>query len=399
LVVVRQAQSPRAIRPYRAVDSGARAEEDSSDGCRRASSDTQQQDVEGQQVALACAPEGGQHLGLLLLWNVDEGTLGHSGVSSIHGCGPTSYVSEGAPRCANLLWTDLVEALWQRIRTTLQEINLNSIVVRAMENLEALDRDRNQWQRTAQAVLAIHQNHQDVVEVAMRRDMDRNQAGIVHRVLTEMAVCTCPHTGGRIVSDTDLDSLGADINALIDSANQSDAIRHELAEARIILSPSGDVRTDRDFSRKVAEPYGRGFFSEQFRDAAAGYGRLFEGPLDDDNSVSPEQLINAELVEAFRAEYGFSVNEFINGMMTIGQFAVERKEVVVRCRESEIRNYLVERGVISQDAAQRFMERFTLPQRAQWNEPKPNSFLARDWYPWRFSRRLSLMARPFVPAI
>jgi hypothetical protein len=260
-----------------------------------------------------------------------------------------------------------------------------------------LDRDRNQWQRTAQAVLAIHQNHQDVVEVAMRRDMDRNQAGIVYRVLTEMAVCTCPHTGGRIVSDTDLDSLGADINALIDSANQSDAIRHEFAEARIILSPSGDVRTDRDFSRKVAEPYGRGFFSEQFRDAAAGYGRLFEGPLDDDNSVSPEQLINAELVEAFRAEYGFSVNEFINGMMTIGQFAVERKEVVVRCRESEIRNYLVERGVISQDAAQRFMERFTLPQRAQWNEPKPNSFLARDWYPWRFSRRLSLMARPFVP--
>ena len=209
-----------------------------------------------------------------------------------------------------------------------------------------------------------------------------------------MAVCTCPHTGGKIVSDTDLDSLSADINAVIDSANQSDAIRYELAEPRIILSPSGDVRTDRDFSRKVVEPYGFGFFSEQFREAAVGYGRLFEEPLDDDDSASPEQLIAPELVDAFREEYGFSVNEFIYGMVTIGQFAVERKELVVRCRESEIRNYLVERGVMSQGAAQRFMARFTLPPRPRWDEREPEGFLAKDWYPWRFSRRLSLMARP-----
>ncbi len=227
--------------------------------------------------------------------------------------------------------------------------------------------------------------------------MDRNQAGLIYRILTEMAVCTCPHAGGRIVSDTDLDSLSADINALIDSAHQSDAIRHELAETRIILNPSGDVRTDRDFSRKVVEPYGRGFFSEQFRDAAAGYERLFEGPLAYDDSASPEQLIDAELVEAFREEYGFSVNEFINAIVTIGQFAVERKEVVVRCRESEIRSYLIARGVMSQDAAQRFMARFTLPPRLRWDESKPDGFLVKDWYPWRFSRRLSLMARPFVP--
>jgi len=136
---------------------------------------------------------------------------------------------QGVDACTQFL-KKLVDVLWQRIRTTLQEINRNSIVVSAMENLETLDRDRNQWKRTAQAVLAVHQNHQDVVEVALRREMDLNQAGIVYRVLTEMAVCTCPHTGGRIVSDTDLDSLSADISALVDSAYQSDAIRHELRD-------------------------------------------------------------------------------------------------------------------------------------------------------------------------
>jgi hypothetical protein len=154
------------------------------------------------------------------------------------------------------------------------------------------------------------------------------------------------------------------IRILIDSAYQSDAIRHELGEARIILSPSGDVRTDRDFSRKVVEPYLRGFCSAQFREAAARYERLFEEPINYDDSTSPEQLIDAELVEAFREEYGISFNEFVDAIVTIQQFAVERREVVVRCRESEIRDYLVERGVMSQDAAWRFIERFTLPQRA-----------------------------------
>jgi hypothetical protein len=269
----------------------------------------------------------------------------------------------GMKPCTTFL-NNLVDGLWRRIRANLFEIDRTSIVVRALEKLEALDRDRNQWQRTAQALLATHQNQEDILRVATKREFDRNRAGIVYRVLIEMAVCTCPQSRGRVVSEADLDSLSADIRILIDSAYQSDAIRHELGEARIILSPSGDVRTDRDFSRKVVEPYLRGFCSAQFREAAARYERLFEEPINYDDSTSPEQLIDAELVEAFREEYGISFNEFVDAIVTIQQFAVERREVVVRCRESEIRDYLVERGVMSQDAAWRFIERFTLPQRA-----------------------------------
>jgi hypothetical protein len=94
VVVGLQAQGAGAIRPHRAVDTGARAEQDGRDVRRVASRGTQQHHVEGQQVALARAPQRGQHLGLLLLPNLDDSMLGHGGVSSlIRGCLAMSDVS------------------------------------------------------------------------------------------------------------------------------------------------------------------------------------------------------------------------------------------------------------------------------------------------------------------
>jgi len=88
----------------------------------------------------------------------EDVALSSLGLASLIGLASREREVRGVGACTQFL-NKLVEVLWQRIRTTLQEINRNSIVVRAMENLEALDRDRTQWQRTAQAVLAIHQNH------------------------------------------------------------------------------------------------------------------------------------------------------------------------------------------------------------------------------------------------
>ena len=93
-VVGFQAQGAGAIRPHRAVDTGARAEQDGRDVRRVAARGTQQQNMEAQQVAIPRAPQRGQHLGLLLRRNLDEVRLGHGGVSSlIRGCVAMSDVS------------------------------------------------------------------------------------------------------------------------------------------------------------------------------------------------------------------------------------------------------------------------------------------------------------------
>jgi hypothetical protein len=70
--------------------------------CRTPSSD-----VAGPPIAIARPPQRGQPLGVLLQRDLDDGVRGHGEVSARRGCGPTSSVSYGAPRCANLGWTDL----------------------------------------------------------------------------------------------------------------------------------------------------------------------------------------------------------------------------------------------------------------------------------------------------
>src|ERR671918_418494 len=91
--VVFPAQSALAIGAYRTVYAGARAEEDHGNVRRGTTSRAQQQNMEGQQIAVPCTPQRGQYLPVLLRGKFHEGALGHSRGSSIHGCVATSDVS------------------------------------------------------------------------------------------------------------------------------------------------------------------------------------------------------------------------------------------------------------------------------------------------------------------
>jgi hypothetical protein len=83
--VVLQAQGPRALGSHRAVDTGARAEEDGGALRRGASRRAPPQEVAGPRGAVPGAPPRGQEL---------PGRLrGQRGGASRHGCGATSAVS------------------------------------------------------------------------------------------------------------------------------------------------------------------------------------------------------------------------------------------------------------------------------------------------------------------
>jgi hypothetical protein len=51
---------------------------------------------------------------------------------------------------------------------------------------------------------------------------------------------------------------------------------------------------------------------------------------------------------------------------------------------------------VAHATAERFFARWSLPERSRWDETKPEGASSRDWYPWRYMRKLSLLARPIV---
>lgn len=62
-------------------------------------------------------------------------------------------------------------------------------------------------------------------------------------------------------------------------------------------------------------------------------------------------------------------------------------------RRSEVEEHLKQVGVVRPDRA---YQALSLKPRARWDDPKPKNAKPRDWYPWRFNRRLSLMRRALV---
>lgn len=99
------------------------------------------------------------------------------------------------------------------------------MILYCVTNHERLLRDLDIWQRTSRAVLSLHTDRKDVLQVSQALKQKRDRTQISQRVLVEMAICTCPFANGRPATQADLDYLGAQVALLIATAAHSDAIR------------------------------------------------------------------------------------------------------------------------------------------------------------------------------
>ena len=215
----------------------------------------------------------------------------------------------------------LVDALWNDIREQLEALNAESLIGLALLNNEAIFRDRELWRRTARAVFALQEGNEDVARIASSREAERALASLAGRVLVEMAVPTCPRSGGRSVSWSDYDELSAGVGTLINLASDSDAIRGGVATAELQVLANGEVIRDHSFLAEVANPYVVESFRATYRSAAAEYDLLYHVKSDGDASADPLQ--DEEFGAAFTEEYGLSPSDVIDGAAELLDLAHE----------------------------------------------------------------------------
>jgi hypothetical protein len=107
-----------------------------------------------------------------------------------------------------------------------------------------------------------------------------------------------------------------------------------------------------------------------------------------------KEVFGADLVEAFGTEYGITPGRLAGLGLHLTEDAISLKSVVVqRSRESFIS--LLEREGFRAEEIEGVLRNFLLMPRSQW-EAAEKPFRRKDWSPWRFRRRLSLMCRPIV---
>ena len=277
-----------------------------------------------------------------------------------------------------------VGAVWERVRTRLMDLSRNSVIERALLNYVALRKEHRDWLRATAARLAVYDGGQ-VMATSNDRVVSRDKAALACRVIAEMALCTSPHGGGSSCTRTDLDFLIAEVSTLVECASQSDALHYGLVQGPPVMLQN------RSFGFHASAAYATGplmmeHWRRRFRDAA----RDEEGVVVDGVE---EGVPDPEFPSAFVAEFGLTLGqyaEFLDGMMLE---AVEKGGAQLSLRRSQVVQRLRDTGAID---AERAFANFALAPRAKWDESQPRNAEARDWYPWRFNRRLSIMRRPLV---
>ena len=278
-----------------------------------------------------------------------------------------------------------VEAVWKRISDRLVTLERRSVIECALANWESIQEDRAEWRRTAAALLAVHENDDAVIEMANRRENDRTVAGLASRVIAEMALCTAPMEEGMVCTATDLDELIALVSRLLDCAAQSDAHYYKLANSPPIAHSNGGL----EFGGAAAAtlgPYWATVGERHFREDASRYADAFAQR--DQRDKPPE-----DLEAAFRAEFGLGFHDCFEILNWLTDECLERNTIQFVLSRTKLMAKLRELGL--QEPGMVFNQFVLLP-RQRWDESSPDSASKRDWYPWRYNRRLSVLRRPLV---
>lgn len=297
----------------------------------------------------------------------------------------------GRDECVAFL-NRVVGKTWENIRKELSRFDRKALVEKCLRNIEGLKLDEAQWRQTAQAVLAVYRERDDVVRAASDREKERARASIASRVLVEMAVCACPEAGGRTPGNAELDSLIAHVAVLIATAYDSDAVYHGLTEPKVRICPNGELEVVEDFFDEVVYPYQFAFHSERFLSHATEYGELFKTKR---GGRAVEEVFGASFIEAFEAEYRLPLRQMVRVDETLQDHAVDQRSMVTAIKVGELSRLLKDSAGLTQQGVESLFTNFGLWPRNRWEIP-PRRFRAKDLQPWRFRRPLSLLARPLV---
>ena len=295
--------------------------------------------------------------------------------------------------CKEILHT-MVDVLWAEIRDVLQSLNKESTIKHFLYLLNDIEQDRTQWSRTAKAVKAIHEKHDDVTQVAQKREGDRSKTLMCVRGLIEMALCESSESGGSEITEELTDKLLSSCAQMIAVAYDSDAIHWGLIEPKLETFNNGLHQISTDIYSAVITPYLSGHFENTFNAQIESYPDLYN--VEPPRIVEKENftLFTADYTEAFVAEYGFPPDVLTNGIREIIELLVE-KGLAVDIIQRDVLIHRMQNSNISHSHACDLINSFSLSSRVSW-EQTPEGYAVRDVMPWKYKRKMSCLVKPLL---
>ena len=299
-----------------------------------------------------------------------------------------SFLIKGKKDCTEYL-RGLTWSLWLQIKSSLSEFNKKELINYLLLHHEAAEVDSNHWQITYPAILGIHKEIEQVKRVVLDRISSNNATLSGIRILIEMAICESSINATLPPNKIDIQNLIICANALFQFGNLSDAIHFEMVEPVIKITGLGDVQYDHSFYDSVVMPYGGEVQTKLIEKSAKRFSRLF-----DDKNEKGNQDVDSNFEKAWFAEYGLSINSIFSILEHFENIGLEKNSAVFEISRDELVKSTLH-SKISEEELLKFIDSFSLFERSSW-ENVPSGFKVGDISPWRFKRRLSVVAKPLI---
>lgn len=300
-------------------------------------------------------------------------------------------VIKGKPDCVAFL-NRLVRMIEEDLIVGLGKFNRRLMLTAILENHEGAARETSQWNRTAAAVLALHDDRAAATAEILEREAKMNAVALTSRILLEFAICACPEDGGRRPGDLDLSRLMSLAALIFHTGGDSDAIRWDAMEPTIRITPLGDVHANREFADEVVDAFAKTTAGHRLKDAVESYADNVLPPKDQPSQrVEPEDFeFEAAFVEAFGADR----EVLISLLAYLDELAIDADSAVL----SVPRSRLLEAPNVApteKAALDSLVQNLTFRSRPDWRQV-PEGYEPRDIHAWRFRRRLTVLRKPLL---
>jgi len=297
----------------------------------------------------------------------------------------------GIKECTSYL-NSVVRVILDELCALLQQLDRSLFVINVIQNHESAAHERDVWKRTTRAVLALHDNNESTLRGIVEHQGRLNVCFTASRILLEAAICECPLLGGRIPGELDLSRAMARAMLAYSYGGWSDAIYWGAIEPNVRVTPLGDVHIQHGFMDTVYEPFGRAVGEVTVQDDAASYSKLYS-PTEVLSTTSG--LFEQAYSDAWRAEFKVSIDGLLAFAHTLGDVENKSVEAIRKLRRSLLIDLFAESAKVPLTDAAACLDLLTLHPRPRWRAVE-GDFVDKDWFPWRFRRRLSVLRRPFV---
>lgn len=278
----------------------------------------------------------------------------------------------------------------QELCTQLQLFDRRHFIEEVLRCHEEAVISRDHWRRTAHANIALH--GEAAVYTVAEHMAEMTACSIATRILIEAAACECPVDQGFRPGELDICRAMARAIFAFHIGGWSDAIHWGAIAAKVRVTPVGDIHVDHKFMDTVYSPFTQAGGKREVLDAVDSY-------VDGYNELKPVKSVTdvfePQFLNAWEHEFGVSLDILRKFADKLEDLGIKRKVLWFELSRSELMMILAECAGRDPQDVTLTIDRLILPVRGHWRDT-PDGFRDKDWHPWRFRRRLSLVRRPLI---